>query len=497
MSNDKHIKNTFLYIIIPLIRNGISFLILPILTHYLNTSDYGQAGLLGMFGSVSFPIVTISIGAATYRYYFKYEKNNDSLKDMFSTHFIAQVLLSSVFCILISIYIKEVNFYLFKSQLNEKWVIPIFIKTFVMNINILNQGVYQNRLNGKVWFRNELISLVVQVPLQLLLVVGGFATFEALILPILIAEIVKAIILFYGLREYYSLIVKWKFIKEGITYSWPLMINSLIAIGFTAVDKIVLVRYKPIDEIGILDMSIKIAMVLKLMIDAVGRTFTPIIMKSLEDGSTSAKEYLCKVYYKVLVIIFFFGLCIILFSDFLVVVLMSKEFLSVKYVAPIYIYYNIFGAIGLISYWLIHQSGKTYFTIPVNVSSLIINVFGNILLVPHLGAVGAALTTLITAGFQAIINLYLGMKVNPIPLKVSKILILILSMFCNTLAVYILYYFNISVFYQVFIKIILLIMFILFTLYIKVTSKEDFLYLKKIIVSIVTKISFNKKNKLN
>ena len=70
-SKGKLLTNTVYYTGMSFIRNGLSFLTLPILTSFLTPEDYGIVGLvttISGFGSIFFG----GVNAACYRFYFKY-----------------------------------------------------------------------------------------------------------------------------------------------------------------------------------------------------------------------------------------------------------------------------------------------------------------------------------------------------------------------------------------------------------------------------------------
>lgn len=89
---------------------------------------------------------------------------------------------------------------------------------------------------------------------------------------------------------------------------------------------------------------------------------------------------------------FLFGLLVLGFKD-LIFLLLNKSYREAAYIAPFLILYPIMYTISETTVMGINFTKKTYWHIVVTGVSAAANFVGNTLLVPHLGARGAAIST--------------------------------------------------------------------------------------------------------
>jgi len=82
---DKMISNSIIYIGSNLILKAFNFLLLPLYTAYLSTSDYGITNLVTKFQNVAGYIIACCLQVAAIRFYSEYKSNNEKVKRLFGT----------------------------------------------------------------------------------------------------------------------------------------------------------------------------------------------------------------------------------------------------------------------------------------------------------------------------------------------------------------------------------------------------------------------------
>lgn len=472
---EKLIKNTIYYISIPVLRNVISFLTLPIMTHYLTPSDYGKIALILMVTSSFGSFLLFDIGSASVRFFFKYEKNIKYLGEMFSSYTIYSVLISCFGLFTLALGFPLLNQYVFKQDIALVWIIIFFLQFMLSSFNVMNQYVLQNRHEGGRWAINEGIAFVVQTATTLLLVVGKIFTFEAIIIGSFVAEVVKAFVVFYSSRIPYVLKFRGSYLKEAFKYSWPMVPVLALDIIYRTVDKTMLSIQKGISQVGILDMSNKFSGVQKMTMDAVGGTLSPVTMNLLTQNSEESKMLLAKIFMKVVALLLFISLMIILFTQEIVYALTTKEFYFVIYVLPIYIYYNVFSILGMIAYWLIRFPGKTYYSIHIQIVFIICNVVLNVLLIPRYGVIGAAIAAAVAGCISQVLQLIIGLRLLPLPLDLPRLSALFGMLIFETILLYGLYALHLNLFLNIGLKLMFLVGFVGFVMILKVISVNEIL----------------------
>ena len=84
------------------------------------------------------------------------------------------------------------------------------------------------------------------------------------------------------------------------------------------------------------------------------------------------------------------------------------------YIIPIYIFYHLFGVIGILATNQLLKAEQLKYEIPSAALSLSINLVLNLILIPIYGIIGAAIATMIAAFVNNIVLAYYAFKVYPI-----------------------------------------------------------------------------------
>ena len=113
-------------------------------------------------------------------------------------------------------------------------------------------------------------------------------------------------------------------------------------------------------------------------------------------------------------------LFITLFSD-LFALIVGAAFREGMYILPIILISNALGGVVLnLSFWY-KQSGATKYAIWITGTGLVFTVVFNILLVPSLGYLGAAIARLVCESAMVVMSYRLGQRHNPIPYDLRRI----------------------------------------------------------------------------
>ena len=481
----QYIKNTFYYIGMPLIRNLLAFLTLPIMTRFLSPADYGTVSMIVMIASFS-GILFMGISSASYRYYFEYKDDVQKLRALFSSYFFFIASASMVYGIILYFVFPTLNHLLFKDRLNFIWVLLAFIQFALAYVNVINQYIFQNRHEGGKWFFNEVVFTAIQIPLSIILVLSGRFTFEAIIVAAISAETVKFILLFLRLRKYYGITFSSSLLKEAFVYSWPSLPISLINFGSTYFDKLLLNKYQGLSQVGILDMGNRISLILKMSMDGVNGALSPLTLELLKENTKDSYKRIADLGLKITFIMLFLAFSIILFSKEMIYLLMTKEYYFVIYVVPVYIYYHVFAVLSMISYWLIYyHPSKTFWGIPFTLISLIATVIMNILLIPRFGVMGAAFATFTVAAITHGLTFFVGLSITPVPMDKRRLAFMFGSILTGTAFLYYLYYINLNMIIEASIKIFMLFLFALIALRTRIINIME---IKELATMVMSKI---------
>ena len=110
MNNQKELLvNTIIIFVGRFCTQFISFLLLPIYTSYLITSDYGVIDLIQTYISLFIPIIALRLDSSVFRFLIDERKNENNKIDIITNSLVSLILQTVIFSVLyliIGIFIK-------------------------------------------------------------------------------------------------------------------------------------------------------------------------------------------------------------------------------------------------------------------------------------------------------------------------------------------------------------------------------------------------------
>jgi len=235
-------------------------------------------------------------------------------------------------------------------------------------------------------------------------------------------------------------------------------------------DKIMLTNFSNLSSVGYYSIGEKVASTLKVMMDSIGKVWNPYFQNKAYVNTKKSKEEIAKRYLEISFFIMFLGLSIICFSEEIIKLLTTEEFYPAMFITPVYIYYILFGIMGMISVQQIQFSEKTLYMLPASIVGVLINIILNIILIPKFGALGAVMSLSIAGLFSSLVHFYYGFKLYPVPLDFKKFIGMFVLILVFTIPVYPLMNLNINFLFKIFGKLSIITLFIISGFYLKFIS---------------------------
>lgn len=258
MSNSKLLKNTLIYSFGTIGSKIISFLLVPFLTFYLNKSDLGTYDLFMTFILLLSPVVSFQLSESIYKF-IKLEKEINEIKKIISNAIIlliSSIILFEIILVIINLFIKYEFFYYFSICLGTSILFPFFQK--------LSRAFGNSRLFAIIGITNALTILIINVVLLKFFNLGLVSLFLSLIIANLLCVII--LIVKTNVGGYFSFIYFNKsIIYSLLTYSVPLIPNSISWWLINSSDKFLILLFLSIEDNGVYAISSKYPVILILI----------------------------------------------------------------------------------------------------------------------------------------------------------------------------------------------------------------------------------------
>lgn len=365
----------------------LSFILIPLYTNILTTEEYGTYDIYSTTISLLIPILTLNIINAVLRYSLDKQKNK---KDVFSIGL--KIILISFILIFFLVGLNNI-FHIFK-VFEKFWVYFVILYVCEVIYSLLTnfgRGLEKVKQIAIAGIINSVVILFFNILLLLKFKLGLKGYFIANIL----GNLIPALYMICKLKiwEYISLNINDKKLKKEMTdYSKPMIFNTIGWWITNVSDRYVVTWLCGVAVNGIYSVAYKIPSILNIFQTIFNQAWTLSAVKEYDNDSSEFYTNIYKIYNLGLVII-----CsiLILCDKIIANILFAKEFYSAWKYAPFLMISVIFGALSGLLEGIFVANKNTKSIAKTTIIGAIVNIIFNILLVNIMGAIGAAISTLI------------------------------------------------------------------------------------------------------
>lgn len=414
------LKGSAIYAIGNLSIKSLSFLLLPLYTHLLTTSDFGIISLCSVYVSILSILFQLNFHGSLGRYYFKYV-NTKQLVDLFGT--------TNIFLLFYGIVLISVSecfgTAVFAIITDELPYIPygrlIVVTTFLSSTLLLVQTYYKTIEKPERYVYITIIAFVIKVFIIIYFVVY----LKEGALGKLWGEFWGALILFIFTVALLFKLGKFNFSKpilfESLRFNIPLVPHSLATISMVMMNRVILAQYVSLEEVGIYSLGFQIGFIMELIVYSFNDAWTPFLYRvATEDKGAPNTLSRIALYYLIIVVSVSLSICV--FSDIAVEIIAPQSYYRAVIIVPIIVLSFLFNGFYYMSVNQLLFAEKTGRTSFVTISAFLFNVVINIIFIPVWGIIGAAISNCITFFLLFILIHLVSQKVYPIPYSYRKML---------------------------------------------------------------------------
>ena len=278
----KLIKNTFIISIGKICTSFITFLLLPLYTYKLSTSEYGVVDLLNTLVSLLLPLVTFQIERAAFRKLIDSRNDLNKTEEIITTSFlyvIIQCVLFSLIFFIISIFIS--NSYKYYLLINV--LVYIFFSLFQQ----IARGL--DRIND--YTVSSFLSALFTILFNLLFILAFDLKAYGMLLGTFLGQFIAFIYLLFFKKIYkYIKFKKYKrtILKILLKYSIPLIPNALAWWIFSASDRIIITSLLGVDQNGIYAAAIKFSTIITILYNIFDTSWIESVSANINDKEISS-----------------------------------------------------------------------------------------------------------------------------------------------------------------------------------------------------------------
>lgn len=414
-STKKLVKNFLLLFAGNFVAKVLSFLMVPFYTAYLTTSEYGVSDLISTTVLLVLPFFSLLMDEAIMR--FALDKGND--KNQVFTIASTLSTVGFLFFLLVSPILL-----LFESIREYYW----FILLYYVSLWVFN--ICSNFVKGL----DKVAIVMVAGIIHTIAYVGLNITFLACfkigvigyLLAINISNLIAAVflIVYCALYKYVirARLIDWKLAKDMLRYSVPMIPDYISWWVINCSDRYMLTYIVGTAATGLYSAAYKIPTIL-VSVNVIFSSAWRI--SSVENfGSQESVNFYNKIYANYNAFLFASSSVLILLTKPLSFILLSGDFFYAWEITPFLILAFIFStqAIFVGSIFTASKRTKKLFIAPLVGS--ILNILLNIILIPYIGEIGAAIATCVGYLVVLLINIFNTRKLLPMEFRLLQNILL-------------------------------------------------------------------------
>ncbi|MBV7413743.1 lipopolysaccharide biosynthesis protein [Aeromonas sp. sif2433] len=300
------LRRSSIYLLSNVLNAVIPFLLLPVLTRYLNPDEYGQIAMFQLLVTGLAALTGLNaVGAANRKFY---DSSDESLLALFNGVCVHILLLSTFFLAIISFLLSEQ----LSQWLNipESWIyfaVVISAANFIIQFRLGQWQIRERAISfGIMQVSQSILVLILSLGLIIGLQQGASGRVDAL----MVTSIVYAglgLLLLYRDRLLILLPLKKEFFKEALSFGVPLVPHVVGIFLLSSVDRFFINQQLGVAEAGIYMLAVQLSLGMAVVFDAINKALVPWLFRALAENNPQQLQRLVKFTYLFFIIVFGLG----------------------------------------------------------------------------------------------------------------------------------------------------------------------------------------------
>lgn len=385
-------KNTILIAVGNIGAKVISFLLLPLYTSILSTSEYGLYDFIVTLSFFISPIVSLILYESLFRFLIEANANKDEEKinGIISSAFFLNILAFIAYSIISFIVYKIFNIsYIFILTL---YVIAGIVYTFFISIL---RGIDKIRYYAIYSSIKNILQVVFSVIAVTKLSTGVYGLLYATIL----SSFLISVVIFIQFKLWKYLKIKRQYIKIGkqlLKYSIPLIPNSISSSILSVSDRVAIKEYIGAEANGLYSIAYKFPSIIEVLYHFFSTAWNESASRVYETNKEKMKKYYQELYDIIKRIVIGGVICLISYMPILFKILIKGDYINAFNYVPLLLIAQMFNCLADYYSGILIANKDTKKIANSTVISAIMNIILNILLVICWGVYGVIIATLIS-----------------------------------------------------------------------------------------------------
>ncbi len=414
-------KDTAIYGLSSIVGRFLNYLLVPLYTHYMPkaSGDYGVSTNMYAYTALFFAILTFGMETTLFRFANDEREQPDTV---FSTGFTMVGSLTALFLLLVFGFITPIADYLGYAAHPEY----LLMMAAVVALDALQAlpFCYLRFQHRPIRFMSlKMLFIFLNIALNLLyfVVLGKTSVFYVFFINLLCTGFIT----FFFIPDLVK--IHWKFdgklLRRMLSYSWPILLLSVMGILNQVADKILFPKVYPDEaqanvELGVYGSCVKIAMIMAMITQAFRFAYEPIVFAKAKDTDKDEYYALGMKYFIIFTLLAF--LCVMGWLPVLRYMIGSDYWDGLRVIPIVMAAEIMMGIYFNLSFWY-KLIDKTIYGALFSLAGCLVLLAVNIWGIPHYSYMACAWGGVAGYGTAMLLSYFVGQRINPIPYPIGSI----------------------------------------------------------------------------
>ena len=377
---------------------SLSFILLPLYSNLISTTEFGNYSLLISVYAVAQVFFQFGMFGALNKFYIE-EKSENKRLVIFSSILNSIIIIASFLTLILWLLSSKISVIIFNSPDFKNILTLTFAALFFETLGFYILSLLKTMGLAKKVVVYSASGAILNLVLNVFFVYFLKLSVYGIILAQLISSIVLLMLLLPVIKNKYVFRIDKGIFNAVIKFSLPLIFANLFMAGSNVADRFILNIYSGREQVGLYSFAYRIALIMSILIGSFSTAWYPYSLNLFY--SSDYKYSFGKVLNKLVAVSCLLLLVVSLLAGYLFDIhILGISFFNPAYragivIIPIVMIGYIFN--GISSYYSVYPSvsNKSYHLMISELLAFLMNVLLNIILIPRLGIIGAALSTAI------------------------------------------------------------------------------------------------------
>ncbi|WP_354623222.1 oligosaccharide flippase family protein [Psychromonas sp. MME2] len=390
-------KSVLYFALGPIGSAAISLITLPLITWYFSIEDVGRFSLLQTFTGFATLVFCLGFDQAFVRSFY----TSKLPRSLFLSAYVPPLILYASI-VTVALYFSDALDSLLFGESGTPELLQVLVVCCGLSFSVrflsLILRVSERGLAYSISQMSPKLLFLLLVFISVYYVNGNFM---ALAISYMASLLVVFIVLLFNNRDFlfcssgpYSYLLT----KSMFAFGSPLIISSVAFWGLTVSDKILIGRLSSLTELGVYSVAVSFAGAAIVLQSIFSTIWAPLIYRWIDKDNMAKDEVATHINMMadLMLLIIVLGVSLAGSLSFVLDYILPEQYSQAKYVMLSCMCYPLFYTLSEVTVVGLHVKKRTIVSMLITLVSFIVNLFGNIILIPEFGAKGAALSTAVS-----------------------------------------------------------------------------------------------------